>query len=84
VHCLLGPLWEANCESWAGDGSEAYPLRLIPTEDVSVEPPLAASSSDKEGRYQEAPVVEDEGVRITDVSEGELDLAGSKRISWHD
>src|SRR5579872_6611740 len=78
-----GPPWEANHESWAGEGSEACPLRLIPIEDVSVEPPLAESSSEEE-EYQEAPMAEDEGVGITDVSEGELDLAGSKRISWQD
>src|SRR5579872_420106 len=79
-----GPPREENHESWVGDGSEACPLRLIPIEDVSVEPPLAASSSEDE--YQEAPLVkeEDEGVGITDMSEGELDLAGSKRISWQD
>src|SRR5579872_1426300 len=34
VHCLSGPPWEENCESWAGDGSETYLLRLIPIEDV--------------------------------------------------
>ena len=50
-----------------------------------MEPPLTESSPD-EAEYQEAPVVkeEDEGVGITDVSEGELDLARSKRISWQD
>jgi hypothetical protein len=80
-----GPPWEENRESWVGEGSEACPLRLIPIEDISVEPPLAKSSSDGK-EYQEAPVVkeEDEGVGITDVSEGEWDLAGSKRISWCD
>ena len=55
----LGPPCEANCESWVGEGSEACPLRLIPIEDVSVEPPLAASSSEDEEEYQEAPVVKD-------------------------
>src|SRR5579872_2140321 len=85
AHHLLGPPCEANCESWVGEGSEASPLRLIPIEDVSVEPPLTESSSGEE-EYQEAPVVkeEDEGVGITDVSKRELDLAGSKRISWQD
>src|SRR5579872_4181662 len=81
-----GPPHEANRESWVGEGSEANPLRLIPIEDVSVEPPLAASSSEDEEEYQEAPVVkeEDEGLGITDMSEGELDLARSKRLSWQD
>jgi len=81
---MSGPPHEANRESWVGDGSKDSPLRLIPIQDVSIEPPLAMSSSEGEEEYQEAPVVklEDEGVGITDVSEGELDLAGSKRISW--
>jgi hypothetical protein len=83
---MLGPPNEANCESWVGEGSEANPMRLIPIEDVSIEPPLTASSSEDEEEYQEAPVVkeEDEGLGITDMLEGELDLAGSKRISWQD
>src|SRR5579872_2079048 len=78
-----GPPCEANRESWVGEGSEVNPLRLIPIEDVSVDPPLAASSSEDKEEYQEAPVMkeEDEGVGITDVLEGDLDLAGSKRIS---
>src|SRR5579872_7434726 len=77
---LSGPPREANHESWVGEGSEACPLRLIPIEDVSIDPPLAVSSSSEE-EYQEAPLVkeEDEGLGITNVSEGELDLAGSKR-----
>ena len=81
---MSGPPHEANRESWVGDGSKDSPLRLIPIQDVSIEPPLAMSSSEGEEEYQEAPVVklEDEGVGITDVSEGELDLARSKRISW--
>src|SRR5579872_7423383 len=85
ARCLSGPPWEENRESWIGEGSEVCPLRLIPIEDVSVEPPLTASSSEEE-EYQEAPQVkeEDEGLGITNISEGELDLAGSKRISWRD
>src|SRR5579872_1289293 len=80
AHHSLGPPQEANHESWVGEGSEACPLRLIPIEDVSIDPPLAVSSSSEE-EYQEAPLVkeEDEGLGITNVSEGELDLAGSKR-----
>ena len=84
AHRSSGPPQEANHERWAGEESEANPLRLIPIEDVSVDPPLTTSSSEDE--YQEAPQVkeEDEGLGITDVSEGELDLARSKRISWQD
>jgi hypothetical protein len=86
VRRTSGPPREANCESWVGEGSEASPLRLIPIEDVSVKPPLTVSSSEDKEEYQLAPVVkeEDERVGITDVSEGELDLAGSKRISSQD
>jgi len=78
-----GPPREENCESWAGDGSEACSMRLILIEDVVVSPLLAASSSE-DGEYHEAPAEdeEDEGVGITDVLDRELDLAGSKRISW--
>src|SRR5579872_4669121 len=39
AHHTLGPPREANCESWTGEGSEVNPLRLIPIEDVSVDPP---------------------------------------------
>ena len=84
VHHSSGPPQEENCESWASDSSEACPMRLIPIEDVVVSPPLTMSSSE-DSKYHKAPVEdEDEGVGITNVLDRELDLAGSKRISWQD
>ena len=69
------PPREVNSESWVGDGSADLPLRLVPIQDVVVTPAL--SSSDKEGEYHKAPVTDEEG-GITEVSNSELDLVGSK------
>src|SRR5579872_1983150 len=55
-----GPPNEANREHWVGSGSANHPIMLIPIEDVIVAP--ASSSSDEEGEYHEAPVVDERGI----------------------
>src|SRR5579872_239436 len=73
-----GPPNEANRERWVGLGSADHPIMLIPIEDVVVTP--ASPSSEENGEYHEAPVVEEEG-GITEVSNAELDVVTEDKES---